>query len=94
MIWDNSLVDEFANHWTIDVLKFKLYPEKCRVSMDWRVNNRAIPQKIKGWKMTQFPVNSNIATTGHKLQGQTKNIWLLLHGILDVRIGSMSFYQG
>ena len=22
--------------------------------------------------MTQFPVNSNIATTGHKLQGQTK----------------------
>ena len=41
--------------------------------MDWRVNNRAIPQDIKGLKMTQFPVNSNIATTGHKLQGQTKN---------------------
>ena len=40
--------------------------------MDWRVNNRAIPQKIKGLKMTQFPVNLNIATTGHKLQGQTK----------------------
>ena len=42
--------------------------------MDWRVNNRIIPQKIKGLKMTQFPVISNIATTGHKLQGQTKNI--------------------
>ena len=40
--------------------------------MDWRVNNRVIPQKIKGLKMTQFPVISNIAITWHKLQGQTK----------------------
>jgi len=33
-----------------------------------------IPQKIKGLKMSQLPVNSNIATTGHKLQGKTKAI--------------------
>ena len=45
---------------------------KCYVSMNWRVNNKSVPQKIRGLRMTQFPVNSNIATTGHKLQGQTK----------------------
>ena len=27
---------------------------------------------VKNASITQFPVNSNIATTGHKLQGQTK----------------------
>ena len=36
------------------------------------MNNKIIPQQINGLKMTQFPVNSNIATVGHKLQGQTK----------------------
>ena len=45
---------------------------ECYVSMNWRVNNKSIPQKIRGLRMTQFPVNWNIATTGHKLQGQTK----------------------
>ena len=55
-------------------LKFKLYPEKFRVSMSWRANNRAILQKIKGLNMTMFPVNSNIATSGHRLQGQTNAI--------------------
>ena len=45
---------------------------KCYVSMNWRVNNKSVPKKIRGLRMTQFPVNSNIATTGHKLQGQTK----------------------
>ena len=40
--------------------------------MNWRVNNKSIPQKIRGLRMTQFPVNSNIATTGHKLQGRIK----------------------
>ena len=29
-------------------------------------------KKIKRLKITQFPVNSNIATTGYILQGQTK----------------------
>jgi hypothetical protein len=40
--------------------------------MSWRVNNRYVPQKLKRLKITQFPVNSNIATTGYILQGETK----------------------
>ena len=68
-----------CEHWkendsNISPKEFKLHPEKCHVSMSWIVNNRYIPQKLKRLKITQFPVNSNIATTGHKLQGQTKNI--------------------
>ena len=50
--------------------RFKLHPEKCHNSMNWRV--KVWSQKIKVLKMTQFPVNSNIATTGHILEGQTK----------------------
>ena len=53
----------------IEVLTRKYY-----VSINWRVNNKSVPKKIRGLRMTQFPVNSNIATTGHKLQGQTNNI--------------------
>ena len=34
-----------------------------------KVNKKMVPQQIKGLKMTQFPVNSNIVITGHKLQG-------------------------
>ena len=40
--------------------------------MNWKAYNTTVPTKIKGLSMLQFPVNSNIATTGHKLQGQTK----------------------
>ena len=51
---------------------FKIYPEKCSVEINWKVNQKMVSQKIKGLKTTQFPVNSNITITGHTLQGQTK----------------------
>ena len=41
--------------------------------MNQKVNNKVDQQKINGLKLTQFPVNSNIATTGHELQYQTKH---------------------
>jgi hypothetical protein len=34
--------------------------------------------KLARFKITQFPINNDLATTGHKLQGMTKNI-LLFH---------------
>ena len=43
--------------------------------------------------MTQFPINSNIATTEYKLQGQTKNA-IVTSCDVELRIISMSFYQG
>ena len=53
---------------------FKIYPEKCSVEMNWKVSKQIVPQQVKDLKTTQFPFNSNIATTGHKLQGQKNNI--------------------
>ena len=55
---------------------------------------KTLSQQIKDLKMTQFHVSSNIATAGHKLQGQTKNMWLLRHRVTGVEIGSMLFCQG
>ena len=47
----------------------KIYLEGRSVEMNW--------QKIKDLKMTKFQVNSNIATTGHKLKGQTKQCMII-----------------
>ena len=61
-----------CEHWKetdsgISPKRFKLYPENCCVSMKWRVNNKSVPIQIKGLRMTLFPVNLNIVTTGRKL---------------------------
>ena len=46
---------------------FKIHPETCSVEMNWKVSTQIVPQKIKGLKMTQFLVNSNITAKGHIL---------------------------
>ena len=54
--------------------RFKLSPTKCsasvRVALDDEVNERV---QLKGVSITQIPVNCNDATTGHKLQGMSKD---------------------
>ena len=56
--------------------KFKLFPEKESAKINLKIlGNMA---SIGGINVTQFPVNSNIATTGHKLQGMTKDS-LIVH---------------
>ena len=71
---------------------FKIYYGNCSIQMCWKINKKTAPQKMISLKMTQFAANSNIATTKHKLQGQKNNIYLLGHGISDVKIGYMLFY--
>ena len=51
--------------------KFKLYPVKESVKINLKLLGNMM--SIGGISMTQFVVNSNIATTGHKLQGMTKD---------------------
>ena len=51
--------------------KFRLYPEKESVKVHLKMFGQVVT--IGGMNATQFPVNSNIATTGHKLQGMTKD---------------------
>ena len=53
---------------------FRLSPVKStaevHVSLDDAVSERAV---LKGVSMTQLPINMNDATTGHKLQGMSKD---------------------
>jgi hypothetical protein len=51
--------------------QFKLYPQQFNVEIKLRLDgNRTI--KLTGTSLVQFPVNIDIATTVHKLQGMTK----------------------
>ena len=49
---------------------FRLIPENNTVTVTLKIFGQKI--QIGGINATQFGVNSNIATTGHKLQGMTK----------------------
>ena len=55
---------------------FKLFPEPNSVKINLKLLGNIVT--IGGIRITQFPVNSNIATTGHKLQGMTKDS-LIVH---------------
>ena len=50
--------------------RFKLYPDKYSATITMKINNM---QHKVGAKIIQFGVNSNKATTGHKLQGASLN---------------------
>jgi hypothetical protein len=52
-------------------VQFKLKPETDSVVISLPVHGRNV--SVGGIKITQFGVNSNIATTGHKLQGMSKD---------------------
>jgi hypothetical protein len=46
-------------------------------SVDIAVPGISTRHRLKGFKICQFPVNLSLATTGHKLQGMTKDILIL-----------------
>ena len=54
---------------------FQLKPEKFTATMDFPLTSHKTGIRIKlgKVKVTQLPVNCNIATTGHKLQGMSKD---------------------
>jgi hypothetical protein len=51
--------------------KFRLVPEEDSVVINLPITGQKLD--IGGFKIRQFGVNSNIATTGHKLQGMSKD---------------------
>jgi hypothetical protein len=46
-------------------------------SVDIKIPGYGTKNKLKDFKIHQFPVNLSLATTGHKLQGMTKDILIL-----------------
>ena len=65
----------FYEHWkelnsVIPGKQFQIHPDMFSVEINWKVKKNS-STKIKGLKMTQLSVNSNIETTRHTLQSQT-----------------------
>jgi len=52
---------------------FKLKPDSVAVTISLCPASGCRPIDWEGATITQFPVNTNIATTGHKLQGMSKD---------------------
>ena len=53
--------------------RFKLEPQNYRVAVTMKPHHHATTKLQFTCQMTQFPVNLNDATTGHKLQGMSKD---------------------
>jgi len=52
--------------------RFKLKPQTFSVTVNFPIGD-GLKIKVGNVRVTQIPVNSNIATTGHKLQGMSKD---------------------
>ena len=61
---------------TISERKFKLEPEQFTPILTLKLYNTS-PKKPFQYKMKQIPANSNDATTGHKLQGMSKDLLIV-----------------
>ena len=57
--------------------RFKLEPQNYRVVVSMKPNNHATTKLQFICQMTQFPINLNDATTGHKLQGMLKDVIII-----------------
>ena len=64
--------EEWKEDSTQDKVFFKLKPEIVSVNIPLKIMGHNMG-KLTSLKIMQF-VKSNIATTGHKLQGQTKKV--------------------
>jgi len=57
--------------------RFKLEPQNYRVIVAMKPHHYATTKLYFTCQMTQFPVNLNDATTGHKLQGMSKDVIII-----------------
>ena len=57
--------------------RFKLEPQNHRVVVSMKPHNHATTKLQFTCQMTQFPINLNDATTGHKLQGMSKDVIII-----------------
>lgn len=84
--WDGKKVNHVSaedvdwiefEHWPHPPKKFdrhfRLTTDKVSATISLCVHSNCKPVPFGGANLTQFPVNTNIATTGHKLQGMSKD---------------------
>ena len=74
--------------------RFKLLPQKYSVVVTMSPNNMATTKIKFGCSMTQFPINVNDGTTGHKLQGGKIILSSRLgQAVVSFEIGSTQSYH-
>ena len=56
--------------------RFRLKPQNFYVTVRAKPHCMAVEQEFR-CNMTQLPINSNDATTGHKLQGMSKDVVII-----------------
>ncbi|KAL7491429.1 hypothetical protein ACHAWT_000795 [Skeletonema menzelii] len=57
--------------------RFRLTPKDFSATIDFPLHENLPPIKVGNAVVRQFPVNSNLATTGHKLQGMSKDVLIV-----------------
>ncbi|KAL7450493.1 hypothetical protein ACHAWC_005221 [Mediolabrus comicus] len=57
--------------------RFRLTPREFNARIDFPLHEHLPPIKVGNAVVRQIPVNSNVATTGHKLQGMSKDIIII-----------------
>jgi hypothetical protein len=58
----------------MSIQKLKLEPEQCSPKLSVKRSSNSSKIIEFCYKMKQIPANSNYATTGHKLQGMSKDV--------------------
>jgi hypothetical protein len=73
---DNEKLDELKEKLSKerDRRKFNLEPEKFSPEVNMKHFRTSLKKQPMRCKMTQIPANSNDGTTGHKLQGMSKDV--------------------
>ena len=69
-----KLEEELRNHHMKH--RFRLKPQNFYVTVRAKPHCMAVEQEFR-CNMTQLPINSNDATTGHKLQGMSKDVVII-----------------
>jgi hypothetical protein len=65
--------------------KFRLKPQKFSSTINFPIT-QDLNIKVGNVCVTQIPVNANIATTGHKLQGMSKDILIVNNWNLELQM--------
>jgi len=61
----------------LEGIRFKMTPENFSTKVSVKSHPRAPTKMEFACRMTQFPINLNDATTGHKLQGMSKDVLII-----------------
>ena len=82
--WEGSF-DKNNNY--IPLRSFRIYPEVTKVDINMKIHGLKKKCVFKNYYIRQYGLLINIATTGHKLQGTSKNNVIVVNCLDGVKHG-------